>query len=84
MNKSVIEKFLQYMLIVRGYPRNTVLAYQNDLEQLEAFCSLEGGDVEDDWWKRLNTTKIEDALNIKIKSWKESLEIFFHINQCKF
>jgi len=59
MNKSVIEKFLQYILIERRFPRNTVLAYQNDLKQLEAFCSLGNGDVEDDWWKRLNTTKIE-------------------------
>ena len=32
----------------------------------------------------LNTKKMEDNLNIKIKSWKESLDIFFHKNKYKF
>ena len=59
MNKSVIEKFLQYLSIENGFPRNTVIAYRNDLTQLQEFYNLQNGQVSDDWWKRLNPKKIE-------------------------
>ena len=59
MNKSVIENFLQYLLIERRFPRNTVVAYKNDLLQLQEFYNAEYGRVSDDWWKRLNSKKIE-------------------------
>ena len=41
MNKSVIEKFLQYLLIERRFPKNTVVAYRNDLMQLQEFYNSE-------------------------------------------
>ena len=59
MNKSVIEKFLQYLLIERRFPGNTVVAYRNDLMQLQEFYNAENGRLADDWWKRLNHKKIE-------------------------
>lgn len=59
MNKSVIEKFLQYLLIERRFPKNTVVAYRNDLMQLQEFYNSESVNVSNDWWKRLNPKKIE-------------------------
>ena len=59
MNKSVIEKFLQYLLIERRFPKNTVVAYRNDLMQLQDFYNSESVNVSNDWWKRLNPKKIE-------------------------
>ena len=59
MNKSVIEKFLQYLLIERRFPGNTVVAYRNDLMQLQEFYTAENGRLADVWWKRLNPQKIE-------------------------
>ena len=59
MNKSVIEKFLQYLLIERRFPKNTVVAYRNDLTQLQEFYNSENVNVFNDWWKKLNPKKIE-------------------------
>ena len=58
MNKSVIEKFLQYLLIERRFPKNTVVAYRNDLMQLQEFYNSESVNVSNDWWKRLNPKKM--------------------------
>ena len=59
MNKNVIEKFLQYLLIELRYPKNTVIAYENDLKQLEALCAPEGSGSLGDWWKKFNSANIK-------------------------
>ena len=59
MNKNVIEKFLQYLLIELRYPKNTVIAYENDLKQLEALCAPEGNGSLGDWWKKFNSANIK-------------------------
>lgn len=39
--KEVIDKFLNYLIVEKGFSKNTKLAYQNDLHQLASFVEEE-------------------------------------------
>jgi integrase/recombinase XerD len=39
--KEYIESFLKYLLVEKGFSKNTEEAYRNDLSQLESFIAEE-------------------------------------------
>ena len=39
--RDVIESFLNYLVVEKGFSQNTIEAYRNDLKQLAAFIESE-------------------------------------------
>lgn len=73
MNKTVIEEFLEYLLIERRFPKNTVVAYKNDLMQMQEFHDIRKNTFSNDWWRTLNPKKIETyKLHLRNKEYMTS------------
>lgn len=56
--KRVIDSFLNHLVVERGFSRNTLEAYRNDLYQLLEFLQEQGMDTANSGWDKVDLNKL--------------------------